>query len=109
MQAMAVHGSPIRSAREEEELLAPLIAGWRAMGRVYLSDWRATLRGRSLGADLIAGITVAAVALPLNLALAVASGLPPLAGLVAGAIGGAIAAVFGGTPLQVTGPAAALR
>ena len=63
---------------------------------------------QSLPQDVHAGLTVAAVALPLNLALAVASGLPPAAGLVAGAIGGFIAAFIGGAPLQVTGPAAAL-
>lgn len=63
---------------------------------------------RSLPQDVAAGLTVAAVALPLNLALAVASGLPPSAGLVAGAIGGLIAGFIGGAPLQVTGPAAAL-
>ena len=65
--------------------------------------------GGSLPSDLLAGLTVAAVALPLNVALAVACGLPPSAGLLAGAIGGAIAAIFGGAPLQVTGPAAALQ
>lgn len=63
---------------------------------------------KSLPQDVAAGLTVAAVALPLNLALAVASGLPPSAGLVAGAIGGLIAGFVGGAPIQVTGPAAAL-
>ncbi len=79
----------------------PLLNAW-------VSTWRDVLRARSLGADLLAGLTVAAVALPLNLALAVACGLPPSAGLVAGAFGGLMAAVFGGSSLQVTGPAAAL-
>ena len=65
-------------------------------------------RQKSLPQDVLAGLTVAAVALPLNLALAVASGMPPAAGLVAGAIGGLIAGFIGGAPLQVTGPAAAL-
>jgi SulP family sulfate permease len=84
-----------------------------------VADWRAGLahfgrtfadvhQQRSLPQDVAAGLTVAAVALPLNLALAVASGLPPSAGLVAGAIGGLIAGFVGGAPLQVTGPAAAL-
>lgn len=79
------------------------------MLRNLAASWREVLRSKSLSADLIAGVTVAAVALPLNLALAVASGLPPSAGLVAGALGGAIAACLGGAPLQVTGPAAALN
>lgn len=71
-------------------------------------DWLRVLT-RPAGQDLISGLTVAAVALPLNIALAVASGLPPSAGLIAGAIGGGVAALLGGSPLQVTGPAAALN
>ncbi|MBK7864726.1 MAG: hypothetical protein IPJ65_40225 [Archangiaceae bacterium] len=73
----------------------------------WLSGWRDVLK-TSPGNDVLAGLTVAAVALPLNVALAVACGLPPIAGLVAGAIGGGIAGFFGGAKLQVTGPAAAL-
>jgi SulP family sulfate permease len=59
-------------------------------------------------ANISSGITVAAVALPLNIALAIASGLPASAGLISGAIGGAIAALVGGSKFQATGPAAAL-
>ena len=81
---------------------------WRAMAGAFISEWRDLLRVRSLASDALAGLTVAAVALPLNLALAVASGVPPAAGLVAGAVGGLIASAFGGASLQVTGPAAAL-
>ncbi len=65
-------------------------------------------RQRSFGSDLLAGLTVAAVALPLNVGLAIASGMPPSAGLVAGAIGGLVAGIFGSSRLQVSGPAAAL-
>jgi SulP family sulfate permease len=82
--------------------LAVAIAQWSA-------SWKAVLRGDGLVSDGLAGLTVAAVALPLNVALAVASGLPPVAGLVAGAIGGGVAACFGGARYQVTGPAAALN
>lgn len=89
------------------------IASWRrdvhTALRFFIDSWLQVHRGGSLAADLLAGLTVAAVALPLNVALAVACGLPPSAGLLAGAIGGAIAAIFGGAPLQVTGPAAALQ
>lgn len=70
--------------------------------------WGDIAKQASLPQDVLAGLTVAAVALPLNLALAVASGMPPAAGLVAGAIGGLIAGTIAGAPLQVTGPAAAL-
>ena len=81
----------------------------RAAWSDWLDSWRAATNPAIAGRDLLAGFTVAAVALPLNLALAVASGLPPSAGLVAGAIGGILAGVFGGAPLQITGPAAALN
>lgn len=72
-------------------------------------DWQSVLATPYWGANLTAGITVAAVALPLNLALAIAAGLPASTGLVAGAIGGAFAAIFGGSKFQATGPAAALN
>ncbi len=86
-----------------------LRSGWRAMAVDWWQSWVDVARSRGLAADLVAGLTVAAVALPLNVALAVASGLPPVAGLIAGAVGGVIAASFGGARFQVTGPAAALN
>lgn len=78
------------------------------MYRSFTGSFADVVAQKSLPQDVLAGLTVAAVALPLNLALAVASGLPPAAGLVAGAIGGFVAGFVGGAPLQVTGPAAAL-
>ncbi len=86
----------------------PLRKDWGDMWRAFIAGFTDITRQKSLPQDVLAGLTVAAVALPLNLALAVASGLPPAAGLVAGAIGGVIAGFIGGAPLQVTGPAAAL-
>lgn len=80
-----------------------------AMAGAWRAQWAEVSKRRALLPDALAGLTIAAVALPLNVALAVACGLPPIAGLVAGAVGGAIAAAFGGTPLQVSGPAAALQ
>lgn len=59
--------------------------------------------------DILAGLTVATVAIPLNVALALAAGLPASAGLIAGGIGGLVAAAFGGSNYQVSGPAAALN
>lgn len=59
--------------------------------------------------DLLAGLTVATVAIPLNVALALAAGLPASSGLIAGAVGGVFAAAFGGSNFQVSGPAAALN
>lgn len=59
-------------------------------------------------ADLLAGITVAVVALPLALAFGVASGVGAAAGLVTAVVAGAVAAVFGGSHLQVSGPTGAM-
>lgn len=58
--------------------------------------------------DATAGLTVACVALPLNLAIAMASGLPASMGLVSGIVAGVVAALLGGARLQITGPEAAL-
>jgi sulfate permease, SulP family len=89
--------------------LSVLTDEWKGMGRRWVADWKEVFTGKSVVADALSALTVAAVALPLNLALAIASGLPASAGLVAGALGGIIAAAFGGAVLQVTGPAAALQ
>lgn len=80
----------------------------RATAARFLGSWRYTWQARAPGPDLLAGLTVAAVALPLNVGLAIASGMPPSAGLVAGAVGGLVAALAGGSQHQVTGPAAAI-
>jgi carbonic anhydrase len=73
-----------------------------------LPEWRALLRREHLREDLFAGLTVACVALPLSLAIALASGAPPAAGLVSAVVAGIVCAFFGGTPLAVSGPAAAM-
>ncbi|WP_220127620.1 SulP family inorganic anion transporter [Streptomyces sp. NBRC 110611] len=58
--------------------------------------------------DLLAGATVAVAALPLSLGFGVASGLGAQAGLVSAIVAGAVAAVLGGSKLQVTGPTGVL-
>lgn len=58
--------------------------------------------------DLAAGLTVACVAVPLSLAIALASGVAPAAGIVTAIVAGIACSLFGGTPLQVSGPAAAM-
>lgn len=58
--------------------------------------------------DLVAGLTVAIVALPLALAFGVASGLGAQAGLATAVVAGIVAAVFGGSNLQVSGPTGAM-
>ncbi|MEU9144727.1 SulP family inorganic anion transporter [Streptomyces sp. NPDC048349] len=68
---------------------------------------RAQLR-KDLPADLSASIAVFLIALPLSLGIALATGAPLQAGLVAAAAGGIVAGRLGGAPLQVSGPAAGL-
>ncbi|WP_328872894.1 SulP family inorganic anion transporter [Streptomyces sp. NBC_00287] len=60
------------------------------------------------GADVSASIAVFLIALPLSLGIALATGAPLQAGLVAAAVGGLVAGRLGGSPLQVSGPAAGL-
>ncbi|MBX3030406.1 MAG: SulP family inorganic anion transporter [Chloroflexi bacterium] len=59
-------------------------------------------------ADLLAGITVGVVALPLALGFGVATGLGAEAGLVTAIVAGFVAAVFGGSDVQVSGPTGAM-
>ncbi|WP_370413540.1 bifunctional SulP family inorganic anion transporter/carbonic anhydrase [Streptomyces fradiae] len=65
-------------------------------------------RFRIAGADLSASVAVFLIALPLSLGIALATGAPLQAGLVAAAVGGIVAGRLGGSPLQVSGPAAGL-
>lgn len=60
-----------------------------------------------LKADAIAGLTVAVVALPLSMAIAIGSGLTPEKGLFTAIIGGFIISAFGGSRFQIGGPAGA--
>ncbi|WP_369826289.1 SulP family inorganic anion transporter [Cellulomonas sp. PSBB021] len=63
---------------------------------------------RSWRRDLVAGLTVAVVALPLALGFGVSSGTGAAAGLVTAVVAGAVAAVLGGSHLQVSGPTGAM-
>lgn len=63
---------------------------------------------RIAGADVSASISVFLIALPLSLGIALATGAPLQAGLVAAAVGGLVVGRFGGVPLQVSGPATGL-
>ncbi|MGW1176534.1 SulP family inorganic anion transporter [Kitasatospora sp. NPDC002543] len=64
--------------------------------------------GRSPRKDLLAGLTVAIVALPLALGFGISSGAGAEAGLATAVVAGALAAVFGGSDLQVSGPTGAM-
>ncbi|MFF9060713.1 SulP family inorganic anion transporter [Streptomyces sp. NPDC014882] len=86
---------------------APLRIGRRIAallpGRGDLAELR-----RDPRRDLLAGLTVAIVALPLALGFGVSSGLGAEAGLATAVVAGALAAVFGGSNLQVSGPTGAM-
>ena len=69
-----------------------------------------TLRGYSaahFGADVLAGITVAMVAIPLSIAIAIASGAEPAKGLVTAIVGGFLISLLGGSRVQIGGPTGA--
>ena len=58
--------------------------------------------------DIVAGITVGVVALPLALAFGITTGLGAQAGLITAIVAGLVAAVFGGSNVQVSGPTGAM-
>lgn len=60
-----------------------------------------------LRADALAGLTVAIVALPLSMAIAIASGVSPERGLYTAIVGGVLISLFGGSRFQIGGPAGA--
>lgn len=76
---------------------------WLPKSVLYLRDYRA----RTFLADLIAGITVGLVALPLAMAFAIASGLPPQTGLYCAVIAGFLVSLLGGSKTQIGGPTGA--
>jgi SulP family sulfate permease len=61
----------------------------------------------ALRADALAGLTVAIVALPLSMAIAIASGVPPERGLYTAIVGGFLVSALGGSRFQIGGPAGA--
>ncbi|KAA1175671.1 C4-dicarboxylic acid transporter DauA [Marinobacter salinexigens] len=62
---------------------------------------------RRLGRDVLAGLTVGIIAIPLSMALAIASGVPPQYGLYTAFIAGFIIALTGGSRFSISGPTAA--
>ena len=63
--------------------------------------------GEEFRADLIAGVTVGIVALPLAMAFAIASGAPPQAGIFTAVIAGFVISALGGTKVSIGGPTGA--
>ncbi|MBD3729987.1 MAG: SulP family inorganic anion transporter [Sphingomonadales bacterium] len=67
----------------------------------------ATYDGRQFRGDLIAGVTVAMVAIPLSIAIAIASGATPDKGLVTAVVAGFLISLLGGSRVQIGGPTGA--
>ncbi|GAB2970787.1 MAG TPA: SulP family inorganic anion transporter [Actinotalea caeni] len=82
----------------------------RAAGLARLLPGRDDYRGlrESWGVDLVAGVTVGIVALPLALAFGISAGAGAESGLVTAIVAGLVAAVFGGSHVQVSGPTGAM-
>ncbi len=89
-------------------MLQSVAGAWRPAAQLLpgRSDYRG-LR-RSWRGDLLAGLTVGVVALPLALGFGVASGVGATAGIVTAIVAGIVAAVFGGSSVQVSGPTGAM-
>jgi sulfate permease, SulP family len=79
---------------------------WRTW-RPSLVDAFARYDRSTLAADLIAGVTVGVVALPLAMAFGIASGVTPQAGIYTAIVGGFLVSLLGGSSIQVSGPTGA--
>ena len=75
--------------------------------RPKILDTLKTYTRADFHADLVAGITVGIVALPLAMAFAIASGVPPQAGIFTAVIAGFIVSGLGGTKVSIGGPTGA--
>ncbi len=102
MRVICGHGThpPSRSLQPEATPppateQAPPADGWAGLRQHYRSD-------------AIAGFLVSLIALPLCLGIAVASGFPPVAGLITAVVGGLVVGPWAGSPLGIKGPAAGL-
>lgn len=81
------------------------------MFKKYISDLKTEFRGyngKKLTKDLMAGLTVAAVALPLALAFGVSSGADAASGLVTAIVAGIVISVLSGASYQISGPTGAM-
>lgn len=92
--------------------LAQALRTWFADWRLYLPKSVTVLRQEGYGlsafrADLLAGLTVAIVALPLAMAIAIASGTTPDKGLITAIVAGFLVSALGGSRFQIGGPTGA--
>ena len=105
----------MRLFRFTKKDLAMIHIDWKRMGTVCLSRFRPALwqclregySWKTFASDAVAGVIVAAVALPLAIAFAIAAGLPPQAGLITAVVAGLAISAFGGCRVQIGGPTGA--
>jgi len=87
------------------------IVDWAAYRRLFTPKLVLALRegygGERLRSDVLAGLTVAILALPLSMAIAIGAGVTPDKGLVSTVVAGVLISALGGSRFQVGGPAAA--
>ncbi len=80
---------------------------WSALLPKLVIALREGYSGEALGKDLLAGLTVAILALPLSMAIAIGAGVTPDRGLITTVVAGFFISALGGSRFQVGGPAAA--
>lgn len=95
--------------RPGSQPLGPAVAGFLRTARFKpaLLDALRGYTGRQFQNDVVAGLVVGVVALPLAIAFAIASGAEPSYGLITAALAGALVAVLGGSRVQIAGPTGA--
>ncbi|NIC07287.1 C4-dicarboxylic acid transporter DauA [Billgrantia bachuensis] len=76
-------------------------------GSALLAAWRQGYGLAELKRDLLAGLTLGIVAVPLSMALAIATGVPPQHGLYTAIVAGVVIALTGGSRFNISGPTAA--
>ena len=80
---------------------------WQSFTPKLIIVWREGQLSKLWRGDLLAGLTVAIVALPLAMALGIASGATPSQGLVSAVVGGFLISLLGGSRVQIGGPTGA--
>jgi SulP family sulfate permease len=80
---------------------------WRRFRPKLVESLASGYDRRAFAADLVAGLTVGVVALPLAMAFGIASGVTPQAGIYTAIVGGFVVSVLGGSRIQIAGPTGA--
>lgn len=84
-----------------------ILQRWPSLATGVRASWNEGYGPADLRKDVMAGLTVGTVAVPLSMALAIATGVPPQHGLYTAIVAGIIIALTGGARFNVSGPTAA--